>query len=200
MNDYTEVRLGLEPCSETLTDILAAMLAEEGYESFVPDSTGVTAYIRKEAFDPDALDRIIREFPMETAITYSHSIVEGQDWNAEWEKNYFKPIVIDNQCAIHSSFHKDVPECTYDILIDPKMAFGTGHHATTTLILRRLLGMDLDGRKMVDMGTGTGILAILADMRGAASVDAIEIDEFAHENAKENLKILLLQLSVPFLT
>ena len=100
MNDYTEVRLGLEPCSETLTDILAAMLAEEGYESFVPDSMGVTAYIRKEAFDPDALDRIICEFPMETAITYSHSIVEGQDWNAEWEKNYFKPIVIDNQCAI----------------------------------------------------------------------------------------------------
>ncbi len=189
MNDYTEVRLGLEPCSETLTDILAAMLAEEGYESFVPDSMGVTAYIRKEAFDPDALDRIIREFPMETAITYSHSIVEGQDWNAEWEKNYFKPIVIDNQCAIHSSFHKDVPECTYDILIDPKMAFGTGHHATTTLILRRLLGMDLDGKKMVDMGTGTGILAILADMRGAASVDALEIDEFAHENAKENLKL-----------
>ena len=77
MNDYTEVRLGLEPCSETLTDILAAMLAEEGYESFVPDSMGVTAYIRKEAFDPDALDRIIREFPMETAITYSHSIVAG---------------------------------------------------------------------------------------------------------------------------
>ena len=82
-----------------------------------------------------------------------------------------------------------MPECTYDILIDPKMAFGTGHHATTTLILRRLLGMDLDGKKMVDMGTGTGILAILADMRGAASVDAIEIDEFAHENAKENLKL-----------
>lgn len=189
MNDYTEVRLDLNPCTETHTDILAAMLAEAGYESFVPDSTGLTAYIRKEDFSPMALDHVIREFPMDTAISPSHSVVEGQDWNAEWEKNYFKPIVIDNLCAIHSSFHKDVPTCKYDILIDPKMAFGTGHHATTTLILRRLLAMDLTGRKVVDMGTGTGILAILADMRGAAKIDAVEIDEFAYENAKENVKL-----------
>ena len=189
MNDYTEVRLDLNPCTETHTDILAAMLAEAGYESFVPDSTGLTAYIRKEDFSPMALDHVIREFPMDTAISPSHSVVEGQDWNAEWEKNYFKPIVIDNLCAIHSSFHKDVPVCKYDILIDPKMAFGTGHHATTTLILRRLLAMDLSGRKVVDMGTGTGILSILADMRGAAKIDAVEIDEFAYENAKENVKL-----------
>ncbi len=189
MNDYTEVRLNLNPCTETHTDILAAMLAETGYESFVPDSTGLTAYIRKEDFSPMALDHVIREFPMDTAISPSHSVVEGQDWNAEWEKNYFKPIVIDNLCAIHSSFHKDVPTCKYDILIDPKMAFGTGHHATTTLILRRLLAMGLTGRKVVDMGTGTGILAILADMRGAARIDAVEIDEFAYENAKENIKL-----------
>lgn len=189
MNDYTEVRLDLNPCTETHTDILAAMLAEAGYESFVPDSTGLTAYIRKEDFSPMALDHVIREFPMDTAISPSHSVVEGQDWNAEWEKNYFKPIVIDNLCAIHSSFHKDVPTCKYDILIDPKMAFGTGHHATTTLILRRLLAMDLSDRKVVDMGTGTGILAILADMRGAAKIDAVEIDEFAYENAKENVKL-----------
>lgn len=189
MNDYTEVRLDLDPCSETHTDILAAMLAEVGYESFVPDTSGLTAYIRKEDFDATALDHVIREFPMDTAITPTHTVVEGQDWNAEWEKNYFKPIVIDNLCAIHSSFHKDVPECKYDILIDPKMAFGTGHHATTTLILRRLLSMDLAGKKVVDMGTGTGILAILADMRGAAHIDAVEIDEFAYENAKENVQL-----------
>ncbi|MCI9172861.1 50S ribosomal protein L11 methyltransferase [uncultured Duncaniella sp.] len=189
MNDYTEVRLGLDPCTEIHTDILAAMLAEKGYESFVPDATGLTAYIRKEEFNPDLLDEVIREFPMETVITSTHSVVEGQDWNAEWEKNYFKPIVIDDQCVIHSSFHKDIPECRYDIVIDPKMAFGTGHHATTTLILRRLLSMDLEGKKMVDMGTGTGILAIIADMRGAAHIDAVEIDEFAFENAKENLRL-----------
>lgn len=189
MNDYTEVRLNLNPCTETHTDILAAMLAETGYESFVPDSTGLTAYIRKEDFSPKALDHVIREFPMDTAISPSHSVVEGQDWNAEWEKNYFRPIVIDNLCAIHSSFHKDVPAYKYDILIDPKMAFGTGHHATTTLILRRLLAMDLIGRKVVDMGTGTGILAILADMRGARPVTGIELDGFAYDNAIENIAL-----------
>lgn len=189
MNDYTEVRLDLDPCTETHTDILAAMLADAGYESFVPDASSLTAYIRKEDFDASTLDHVIREFPMDTAITPSHTVVEGQDWNAEWEKNYFKPIVIDELCAIHSSFHKDVPVCRYDILIDPKMAFGTGHHATTTLILRRLLSMDITGKKVVDMGTGTGILAILADMRGAAHIDAVEIDEFAYENAKENVRL-----------
>ena len=146
MNDYSEVRLSLDPCNETMTDILAAMLAEIGYESFVPDNEGLTAYIRKEDFDASALDQIIENFPMETTVTETHTVVEGQDWNEEWEKNYFKPIVIDDLCVIHSTFHKDIPSCTYDIVIDPKMAFGTGHHATTTLILRRLLNLDLTGR------------------------------------------------------
>ena len=95
---------------------------------------------------------------METAFTVSRKLVEGQDWNKEWEKNYFQPIVIDDQCVIHSSFHKDIPECRYDIVIDPKMAFGTGHHATTSLVIRQLLAMNLRGLNVVDMGTGTGIL------------------------------------------
>ena len=172
-----------------MTDVLAALLADEGFESFVPDSDGLTAFVREEVFNLAALDSVISSFPFETAVTESHTLVEGRDWNAEWEKNYFKPIVVDDLCVIHSSFHKDIPTCKYDIVIDPKMAFGTGHHATTTLILRRLLNMDLSGRKVVDMGTGTGILAILADMRGAASIDAVEIDEFAYNNAAENLEL-----------
>lgn len=189
MNDYTEVRLDLTPCSETFTDILASLLADIGYESFVPDSDGLTAYIRHDDFNHEALDSLIASFPFETKIIASNTLVEGQDWNAEWEKNYFKPIVIDDLCVIHSSFHTDVPVCRYDIVIDPKMAFGTGHHATTSLILRRLLSMNLEGVKVVDMGTGTGILAILCDMRGAAEIDAVEIDEFACENARENLRL-----------
>lgn len=189
MNNYIEVRLDLSPCNETMTDILAAMLADAGFESFVPDPEGLTAYIRQEQFSTPELDGIIKSFPMETAITEHHNTIEGRDWNSEWEKNYFQPIVIDSLCAIHSSFHTDVPQCKYDIVIDPKMAFGTGHHATTTLILKRLLAIDLTGLKVVDMGTGTGILAILASMRGAARVDAIEIDEFAYTNAAENLKL-----------
>lgn len=189
MNDYVESRFSLSPCSETHTDILAAILADEGYESFVPDGDGLTAYIKKEMYDDSKTQTVIDNFPLKTDITYKNTIVEGKDWNSEWEKNYFQPIVIDNLCVIHSTFHKDVPECKYDIVIDPKMAFGTGHHATTSLMIRRLLSMDLTGLKVVDMGTGTGILAILAAMRGAASVDAIEIDEFAYTNAIENLKL-----------
>lgn len=189
VNDYVEVRLDATPCDETRTDILAALLAGAGFESFVPDPEGLTAYIKAELYSKDAVEAILADFPMETSFKLTDTTVEGRDWNSEWEKNYFQPIVIDDRCVIHSSFHKDIPECTYDIVIDPKMAFGTGHHATTTLILRQLLSRNLEGLKVVDMGTGTGILAILASMRGAARIDAIEIDEFAFNNAVENVRL-----------
>ena len=189
MNDYIEARFQVEPCDEIATDILAAILCENGYESFVPDETGLTAYIKKELFKSEILTDIVASFPMDNKITISHEIIEGQDWNSEWEKNYFQPIVVGDKCVIHSSFHSDVPSAEYDIVIDPKMAFGTGHHATTSLIIRQLLEMDLCGTDVMDMGTGTGILAILCAMRGAKNVSAIEIDEFAYVNAVENVKL-----------
>lgn len=189
MNDYVELRCNLDPCSETMTDILAALLAEEGFESFVPDEEGLTAYVKKEIFRPDACAAICADFPFETRLTMTDKIVEGQDWNAEWEKNYFQPIIVGDRCVIHSSFHTGIPVCEYDIVIDPKMAFGTGHHSTTSLILRRLLDKELKGRKIIDMGTGTGILAILSAMRGATDVTGVEIDPFAYENAIENVRL-----------
>jgi len=188
MNDYTRVRIEITPCDETATDVMAALLADRGYESFEPDAGGVTAYIRAELFDGSAVASAIDEFPIGgKTMTVSHETVEGRDWNSEWERNYFQPIVIDGLVAIHSSFHKDVPQCRYDIVIDPKMAFGTGHHATTSQVVRQLLRIPLEGRCVIDMGTGTGILAILAAMRGAAPVHAIEIDGFAVVNARENV-------------
>ena len=189
MNDYIEVRFDLTPCSETETDVLAALLCEIDYESFVPDESGLVAYVKKELFDELKIKTILTEFPFDNDISYKYEIVEGQDWNSEWEKNYFKPIIVKNQCVIHSSFHKDIPSLPYDIVIDPKMAFGTGHHATTSLIIEQLLEMDLVDKSVVDMGTGTGILAILASMRGASQITAIEIDPMAHANAIDNLKI-----------
>lgn len=189
MNDYIEVRFDITPCDEVATDVLAAILCDDGYESFLPDENGVTAYIKKELFGEDVIKRAISEFPMENSISYKYELIEGQDWNSEWEKNYFKPIVVKDKCVIHSSFHTDIPTVEYDIVIDPKMAFGTGHHATTSLIIEQLLDMDLQAKSVVDMGTGTGILAILANMRGATPITAVEIDPVAHANAIENLNI-----------
>ena len=189
MNDYIEVRFELSPCDEIATDVLAALLCEYDYESFVPDETGLTAYIKKELYKEEVLTQVVSDFPLENKIRYAHEIIEGQDWNSEWEKNYFKPIVVKDKCVIHSSFHKYIPQLQYDIVIDPKMAFGTGHHATTSLIIEQLLEMEMEGKSVIDMGTGTGILAILSHMRGAKNISAIEIDPVAHANAIENLKI-----------
>ncbi|MBD5238161.1 MAG: 50S ribosomal protein L11 methyltransferase [Bacteroidales bacterium] len=189
MNDYRELRLNLKPCSEDATDVLAALLADAGYESFVPDRQGLTAYIKDELFNEDALNEALSAFPFEAEISRSVSLVEGQDWNSEWEKNYFKPIVVGERCVIHSSFHTDVPAADYDIVIDPKMAFGTGHHATTSQVISALLDIDESGLSVIDMGTGTGILAILCAMRGAAQVNGIEIDPGAYENALENVSL-----------
>lgn len=189
MNDYVELRLDLDPCEEYMTDLLAAMLADAGYESFVPDASGLTAYVRECDYATDVVEEMVGALPFDAQCVWKVTRIEGRDWNAEWEKNYFQPIVVGGDCVIHSTFHKDIPQCTYDIVIDPKMAFGTGHHSTTSLIIGRLLGMDLDGKSMVDMGTGTGILAILASMKGASPVAAIEIDPFAYTNAVENVRL-----------
>lgn len=188
MNDYIQLRINLSPCEETFTDILAALLAEEGFESFVPDATGLTAFAPVAVYSQESVDRAWAGFPIPSVkISTESSVVEGQDWNKEWEKHYFQPIVVGDKCVIHSSFHTDIPVCKYDIVIDPKMAFGTGHHATTSLIIEQLLARDLNGLTVIDMGTGTGILAILAAMRGASEVVGIEIDPPAYENALENV-------------
>lgn len=186
MTDYVSVRLECRPCNEDMTDLLAAYLVDIGYESFTPDEQGLTAYIPIDQFSRDSLSEVLNDFPMLADISIKVEEIRGKDWNEEWERNYFKPIVIADTCVIHSSFHKDVPKCKYDIVIDPKMAFGTGHHSTTSMMLQYLLSMDLIGKDVIDMGTGTGILAILAKMRGAGRIVGIEIDEGAYENACEN--------------
>ena len=196
MNNYTEVTFhfhiptaGEQLTSDTAADVLSAMLADIGYESFVQQGDALAAYIPASQFDRATLDETIQAFLLPVAVTTEIKAIEGVDWNAEWEKNYFKPIVVADQCCIHSTFHTDYPQCQYDIVIDPKMAFGTGHHATTSQIIARLLDTDLQGKRVIDMGTGTGILAILARMRGASSVTAIEIDPAAEANARENMQL-----------
>ena len=186
MNNYYALTFTLSPFSEDASDLLAAFLADIGFESFTAEAPSMTAYIKEELFDDSSVNDIISEYPLDYNISFTKELIEGQDWNHEWEKNYFKPIVIKDKVVIHSSFHQNPPLAEYRILIDPKMAFGTGHHATTSMMVSHLLNKDICGRRVIDMGTGTGILAILALMLGAESATGIEIDRMAFENTLEN--------------
>lgn len=187
---YFEITFTAQPCNEIVTDVLSALIAEIGFESFVECEGGIQAYIQQSLFDEEALKNVLADFPLpDTNITYSIFEPEDKDWNEEWEKNFFQPIVIDNRCVIHSTFHKDYPKAEYDIVINPQMAFGTGHHETTSSILGELLDADLKGKSVLDMGCGTSILAILASMRGADPVTAIDIDDWCVNNSRDNIAL-----------
>ncbi|WP_352422503.1 50S ribosomal protein L11 methyltransferase [Proteiniphilum sp.] len=186
---YIQVQFNCDPNTEVLTDVLSARLGEIGFESFVRTETGLDAYIPLPYLSPEKVDQLLSDFPLDAGITYSCYEMEDKNWNEEWEKNYFQPVVIDDVLCIRSSFHKIEDECRYRILIDPKMSFGTGHHQTTELMMRELLNMDLQGKSLLDMGCGTAVLAILASMRGASPITAIDIDEWAYQNAMENTRL-----------
>ena len=147
---YLEFIFKTEPCSEAVNDVLAATLGEVGFESFVDSESGITAYIQQELYREELLKASLEDFPIENvSIGYTWSEAEDKDWNEEWEKNFFQPIVIGNRCVIHSTFHQDVPQAEYDIVINPQMAFGTGHHETTSLIISELLDADLKGKTVL---------------------------------------------------
>lgn len=186
---YIQVDFNCNPNNEIVTDVLASELSEIGFESFVNSKNGLQAFIPEKLFDTEKIDENLTHFPLDAQITYSFKELEDKNWNEEWEKNYFQPIVIDDKCLIHTSFHNVEGEYEYRILIDPKMAFGTGHHQTTELILREILAMNFTTKSVLDMGCGTAILAILASMKGADKVTAIDIDEWAYRNALENVEL-----------
>lgn len=187
---YIEVTFTVNPVSETANDIIAALAAELGFESFVESPEGTIGYIPAPLYNEESLHKALTDFPLsDTTITFTAQEMEDKDWNEEWEKNFFEPIVVDNRCVIHSTFHKDYPKATYDIIINPQMAFGTGHHQTTRLIISYLLDIDLQGKTVLDMGCGTSILAILASMRGASSLTAIDIDEWCVNNSIDNFAL-----------
>ena len=185
---YKEVIFNIQPYAEAYSDILSAILAEIGFESFIPSENGLTAYIQKDQADIEKLGKTINEFPIQGVyINYEILDAEYKDWNEVWEEEGFHPIIIDDRIVIHDVKHSDVPNLPYDIVISPKLAFGTGSHQTTRLILRELLRLDLKGKKVIDAGTGTGILSIMCIKKGAAEVFAYDIDEWSVENTKDNL-------------
>ena len=187
---YFEVTFTAQPCNEIITDVISALAGEIGFESFVPTENGVEAYVQQSLFDEEQLKDMVANFPLpDTQISYTITEPEDKNWNEEWEKNFFQPIVIEDRCVIHSTFHKDYPKAEYDIVINPQMAFGTGHHETTSSILGELLDADLKGKSVLDMGCGTSILAILASMRGADPVTAIDIDDWCVNNSRDNIAL-----------
>lgn len=166
------------------SDILIAELGEEGFESFVETEKGISAFIQKKDWHKDILKNIQILSSGEFRITFTYEEIEQVNWNTEWEKN-FEPIRVNDTVSVRAPFHEktDLP---YEIVIEPKMSFGTGHHETTHLMIQQLLNVDLKDKTVLDMGSGTGILAIMAELRGAKSVDAIDIDDWCYENAMEN--------------
>ena len=183
-NIYIEYNFTISP-KEPATEILIAELGNVGFESFVETENGVTAYIQKADYTPTILEAIYILNSEEFAITHTLKEVAQTNWNAEWEKN-FTPIQVDNSVSIRAPFHEN-PHLQYDIVIEPKMSFGTGHHETTHMMVQHLLNLDLKGKKTLDMGCGTGILAIFAEMKGANPIDAIDIDNWCYENSIENV-------------
>jgi ribosomal protein L11 methyltransferase len=183
-NIYLEYSFTVTP-KDPATEILIAELGNAGFESFVENDNGVVAYIQKNEWNTNLLDNIFILNSDEFQIKYSQKEVAQTNWNAEWEKN-FNPIEVDDSVSVRAPFH-DNANLKYDIVIEPKMSFGTGHHETTHMMIQHLLQLDLQGKKVLDMGCGTGILAILAEMRGAIQLDAIDIDNWCYVNSIENV-------------
>ncbi len=171
---------------EPATEMLIAQLGYVGFESFVEQDHGVTAYIQKQEWNSKILDDVFLLHSNEFNITFEHNEIAQTNWNEEWEKN-FNPIQVDDLVSIRAPFHTN-PSLQFDIVIEPKMSFGTGHHETTHMMVQHLLALDLDTKKVLDMGCGTGILAIFAEMKGAKPIDAIDIDRWCYENSLENIQ------------
>jgi ribosomal protein L11 methyltransferase len=184
--EYVEFKAVVNPL-DIGRDILIAELSEVGFESFVETEDGVEAYIQLPLFNEALIDDISLLNNPNFKVDYSTKTIEDQNWNAEWEKN-FELINVENECVIRAPFHEKVDAVEFDIVIDPKMSFGTGHHETTYLMIKRLLTLDLKNKNVMDMGCGTGVLAILAQLKKAQYVEAIDIDEWAYNNTLENIR------------
>lgn len=188
---YTEVTFTITPYSEDIAEIIMAALGESGFNSFTYTDTGFKAYIPSSDFQEDSIStlEVLDLFSGQYSFKWEVAEIENQDWNRIWEEN-FTPITVDNRIMVRAGFHPENKEVEYDIIIDPKMSFGTGHHATTALMLETILDLkpEIKGKRVLDMGCGTGILAIMASKAGAFRITGIDIDEWAYHNAWENLR------------
>ena len=185
MSNYLEFHFKISPLQPG-SEILIAELGYAGFESFVENEDGISAYIQVDEYDEGILEHIQILESDEFEISFTSKEIEQVNWNSEWEKN-FNPIVVADKCSVRAPFHEK-PDTEYDIIIEPKMSFGTGHHATTHMMLQHILNNEWEGKSVLDMGCGTGVLAILAEMKGATTLDAIDIDNWCYLNTLENVE------------
>ncbi len=182
MNNY--IRLSIAVSSEQQSGILIALLGESGFEGFEEEENMLHAFIKEEQFDADAVKELLDGFNLKSSVT----VIPPMNWNAEWERN-FHPVIVDDFCRVRAAFHEPLADVKHEIIITPKMSFGTGHHATTYMMLQAMGDIDFNDKKVLDFGAGTGILAILAEKCGASAILAIDNDEQCVENALENLAV-----------
>lgn len=182
--EYTEVNIRLKEV-EKFADILVARLDDIEFESFVEDGEGLKAYVQTEFLDGNAVNDILSEFSKLTDISFTINKLNKQNWNAEWESNY-QPVFINKNCVIRAHFHNAISDVEYEVIVTPKMSFGTGHHETTALMINEMFAIDFKGKSVLDMGSGTGVLSIMASKLGASDIVGIDIDQWAFENAREN--------------
>ena len=189
--NYTEVNFTIVPYSEDVCDALIAELGNIGFDSFSETDSGFSAYIPSKEFKEESINELelMQFFSENFKITMKSAEIADQNWNKMWEDN-FTTIVVDDRIQVRTKFHEAVPNIEHEIIIEPKMSFGTGHHATTVLMLRTILerGAEIKGKQVLDMGCGTGILAIMAAKVGAKQIIGIDIDEWAYNNAMENIE------------
>ena len=183
--DYLEFKIN---CLEEFREILIAELAEIGFDSFLETETGIDAYAPESDFDREAFDQLIESYRDSAGIMLTEGKIPKVNWNEEWEKNY-DPIQVDDLVYVRASFHESQPGFRHEIVINPKMSFGTGHHATTFQMLRHQGQLDHQGKRVLDVGSGTGILAIMAHLLGASLVEAFDIDDWCVDNGNENFDL-----------
>ncbi|MEM9983241.1 MAG: 50S ribosomal protein L11 methyltransferase, partial [Bacteroidota bacterium] len=167
-------------------EIMIAELADVGYDAFTDVNQGLQAYIHEQDFDKEVIENLAKQYKDHFTFRYQTHLIHKQNWNENWEKQY-QPIIVDNACRIRASFHKADKSYRFEIIIDPKMSFGTGHHETTYLMITNQLNIDHKGKSVLDVGCGTGILTIMASKLGATKLTAIDLDDWAIENTKQNI-------------
>lgn len=175
-------------CDPDYSEILMAEIAEAGFDTFLETDKGFEAYVEMEKYDKEQLQFIKDKYSAQTPIIFSQDRIQKQNWNEAWEKSY-EPIIVDDQCLIRADFHKIEKKYPYELIITPKMSFGTGHHQTTYLMIRNQMRIDHRGKRVMDAGCGTAILSVMASKLGASTVEAFDIDEWSVSNGKENIEV-----------